>query len=79
MSMIYRIHEHDMGTGATRADARNFADVCRRYFAHIELDAEVSVGIGYSDPGTLDDGNRAFDAFCAENFDVDATCAALGC
>lgn len=75
----YYVHASELGEGATEQSARDFADVARRYFDHLGHDVRVVVGVGLSEPELRDDGNRAFDVFCAENFDADATLARLGC
>ena len=75
----YYVHASDLGDGATEQDARRFATVARRYFKHLGHDVDVVVGAGLSDPELRDDGNRAFDVFCGEEFDVVATCVRLGC
>lgn len=79
MINTYYVNANDMGTGATAESARDFARVVRRYFEHRGIEADVVVGVGLSDPELIEDGNRAFDVFCGEGFDADATCAALGC
>lgn len=75
----YYVHASELGYGATEQDARNFATVARRYFQHLGHDVDVVVGVGLDDDGMTTIGNRAFDVFCGENFDVDSTCARLGC
>lgn len=75
----YYVHASDLGDGATDQDARSFATVARRYFDHLGHDVDVVVGVGLDDDGLTTIGNRAFDVFCAEDFDVAATCDRLGC
>jgi hypothetical protein len=75
----YYVHASELGEGATEQSARDFATVARRHFDHLGHDVTVVVGAGLSDPELRDAGNDAFDVFCAEGFDVDATCARLGC
>ena len=75
----YYVHASELGEGATEQSARDFASVARRYFAHLGHDVDVVVGVGLDDDGLTEVGNRAFDVFCGENFDVDATCDRLGC
>ena len=75
----YYVHESELGDGATESDARRFARVARRYFAHLGHEVDVVVGVGLDDDGLTEIGNRAFDAWCTENCDVVATCVRLGC
>jgi len=75
----YYVSADDLGYGATAESARDFAAVMRRFLAAREIDADVVVAPGISDPALVNLGNRAFEVFCGENFDVAATCAALNC